>query len=211
MLCYTGMDTRAYRLSCLIDSDVYEVDFNDVLQVKAALIEAAGEQKHSQVKAKSLTSVAADIREEAWLEKLKQSGYKPERNTVWVLEGILYYLSPSHAMEVLKIIADMCTHTNTVLLADFMNKSSTMLSNSTFQFYSDWPDHLLPSLGFSNVKLSQIGDPDAHFGLMNDDPLNLFNKLRSLPRTLQINPEDGTPCRRLYLVQASGSPIQVLL
>lgn len=211
MFCYPGMDTRAYRLSCLKDSDVFEVDFDDVLQVKAALILAAGEEKHSPMKAKFLTRVAADVREETWLEKLKQSGYKPEKNTVWVLEGILYYLPPSHAMEVLKIIAEKCTHTNTVLLADFMNKPSTTLSNSIFQFYSDWPDHLLPSLGFSDVKLSQIGDPDAHFGLMNDDPLNLFNKLRSLPRSLQIHPEDGTPCRRLYLVQASGSPIQVLL
>ncbi|KAK4786744.1 hypothetical protein SAY86_010577 [Trapa natans] len=206
-----GMDARAYRLSCLKDSEVFEVDFNDVLQVKTTLIEEAWEHKYSQLIVKSVTRVAADIREEDWLEKLKQSGYKPERNTVWVLEGILYYLSPSHAMKVLNVIADICDHTNTVLLADFMNKSSTMLSNSSFQFYSDWPDHLLPSLGFSNVKLSQIGDPDANFGLINDDPLNLFNKLRSLPRTLQINPEDGTPCRRLYLVQASSSPIQVLL
>ncbi|OWM80843.1 hypothetical protein CDL15_Pgr006874 [Punica granatum] len=205
-----GMDTRAYRLSFLKDSHIFEVDFDDVLQVKAALIDAAEKDKHSQVKAKSLTRLAADIREEDWLEKLKQSGYNSERSTVWVLEGILYYLPPSHAMEVLKIIADKCTYTKTVLLADFMNKPSTTLSNSTFQFYSDWPDRLLPSLGFSDVKLSQIGDPDANFGLMNDDPLNLFNKLRSLPRSLQIHPEDGTPCRRLYLVQASGSPIQVL-
>ncbi|KAK4794623.1 hypothetical protein SAY86_012617 [Trapa natans] len=206
-----GMDARAYRLSCLKDSEVFEVDFNDVLQVKTTLIEAAGGQKPSQLIAKSVTRVAADIREEAWFEKLKQSGYKTERNTVWVLEGILYYLSPSQAMKVLNIIAGMCDHANTVLLADFMNKPSTMLSNSIFQFYSDWPEHLLPSLGLPNVKLSQIGDPDANFGLMNDDPINLFNKLRSLPRTLQINPEDGTPCRRLYLVQASSSPIQDLL
>lgn len=204
-----GMDTRAYRLCCLREIDVFEVDFHDLLEVKTALIQAAAKiqdnEKHLLVKAKSLSRVPADIREENWLEKLQISGYMPERNTVWVLEGILYYLSDSHAMQVLKIIADKCATTHTVLLADFMNKPTTTLSNSTFQFYSDWPDHLLPSLGFSSVKLSQIGDPDAHFGLMND-PLSLFNKLRSLPRSLQIHPEDGTPCRRLYLVEASGCP-----
>ncbi|XP_068484139.1 uncharacterized protein [Phaseolus vulgaris] len=179
-----GMDTRAYRLSCLKDSDVYEVDFSGVLEVKTTILQAAEDSaydsQHIMSKAKSLTRVAADIRENDWMEKLEIAGYMPQKSTVWILE---------------------------VLLADFMNKSSTTLSNSAFQFYSDWPDHLLPSIGFTNVKLSQIGDPDAHFGLLND-PLNLFNKLRSLPRSLQTNPDDGKPCCRLYLVEASGSPDQ---
>lgn len=203
------MDARAYRLSCLKESSVFEVDFPRLLQMKAALIRAMGSAEDQQPKmmAKSLTRVAADIRENDWLEKLQRCGFVLERNTVWVLEGILYYLSDLHAMQVLNSIAANCASTHTVLLADFMNKSSTMLSHSTFHFYSDWPDHLLPSLGFSNVKLSQIGDPDADFGLLHD-PLNIFNKLRELPRTVQTHPEDGTPCRRLYLVQASGSPHQ---
>eukprot|EP00262_Sarcandra_glabra_P002715 TRINITY_DN13115_c0_g1_i1.p1 TRINITY_DN13115_c0_g1~~TRINITY_DN13115_c0_g1_i1.p1 ORF type:complete len:341 (+),score=32.49 TRINITY_DN13115_c0_g1_i1:194-1216(+) len=205
-----GMDARAYRLSCLKESSVFEVDFPKLLQMKAALLQAvvgSVEDQQPKMLAKSLTRVAADIRESDWLEKLQKCGYAPERNTVWVLEGFLYYLSDLHAMQVLKSIAAKCAMTHTILLADFMNKSSTMLSHATFHFYSDWPDHLLPSLGFSNVELSQIGDPDAHFGLMHD-PLNLFNKLRNLPRSVQTHPEDGTPCRRLYLVQASGSPNQ---
>ncbi|OIV97623.1 hypothetical protein TanjilG_12380 [Lupinus angustifolius] len=206
-----GMDTRAYRLSCLKDSDVFEVDFTEVLQVKTTILQAAKESaydsQHIMSKAKSLTRVAADIRENDWLEKLQIAGFLPNKNTVWVLEGILYYLINSQAMQVLKLLANQCTLTHTVVLADFMNKSSTTLSNSTFHFYSDWPDHLLPSIGFTHVKLSQIGDPDAHFGLLND-PLNLFNKLRSLPRSVQTHPDDGTPCCRLYLVEASGSPDQ---
>ncbi|XWS25762.1 hypothetical protein CRYUN_Cryun27aG0095500 [Craigia yunnanensis] len=178
-----GMDARAYRLSCLKESDVFEVDFPEVLQVKTALLQEALEStEHLRLMAKSLTRVAADIRENGWLEKLQISGFVPEKNTVWVLE---------------------------VLLADFMNKASTTLSSSTFHFYSDWPDHLLPSLGFSHVKLSQIGDPDAHFGLIHD-PLNLFNKLRNLPRSVETHPDNGTPCCRLYLVQASGSPNQTI-
>lgn len=179
---------------------------NTLLQ---AAMEATNYHQHLTMKAKSLSRVVADIRCNDWLEKLQISGFVPEKNTVWVLEGVLYYLSHSQAMQVLKIIADKCKLTQTVLLADFMNKASTTLSNSIFHFYSDWPDHLLPSLGFSHVKLSQIGDPDAHFGLM-PDPLNLFNKLRSLPRSIQTHPDDGKPCCRLYLVQASGSPTKAI-
>ncbi|KAE8719495.1 hypothetical protein F3Y22_tig00109957pilonHSYRG00316 [Hibiscus syriacus] len=205
-----GMDSRAYRLSCLKESDVFEVDFPEVLQVKAALLEEALDStEHLRLMAKSLKRVSADIRENDWLEKLQISGFVPEKNTVWVLEGIIYYLSNSQAMQVLRIVGEKCTLAHTVLLADFMNKASTTLSSSTYHFYSDWPDHLLPSIGFSHVKLSQIGDPDAHFGLMHD-PLNLFNKLRNLPRSVETHPDDGTPCCRLYLVQASGSPNQTV-
>ncbi|KAI3521995.1 hypothetical protein L1887_11472 [Cichorium endivia] len=204
-----GMDTRAYRLDCLKESEVFEIDFPEVLQMKDTLLQTAIDSINTPnrltLTAKSLTRIAADIRDEDWFKKLQASGFIPEKNTVWILEGIIYYLPHSQAMGVLKTIADNCTLTNTVLLADFMNKQSTTLSSANFHFYSDWPDQLLPSLGFSEVKLSQIGDPDADYGLLHD-PLNLFNKLRGLPRSTQNHPDDGTPCCRLYLVQASGSP-----
>lgn len=207
-----GMDTRAYRLSCLKESNIFEVDFPEVLQTKTTILQAAAgsttENQHPLLTAKSLNRVPADISENDWLQKLQKVGFELKKNTVWVLEGILYYLTQSDAVEVLKIIAENCNLTQTVLLADFMNKQSTTLCGSVFRFYCDWPEQLLPPLGFSDVKLSQIGDPDAHFGLLHD-PLNLFNKLRGLPRSLQTHPEDGTPCCRLYLVQASGSPNQV--
>lgn len=208
-----GMDTRAYRLSCLKESNIFEVDFPEVLQTKTTILQAAAgsttENQHPLLTAKSLNRVPADISENDWLQKLQKVGFELKKNTVWVLEGILYYLTQSDAVEVLKIIAENCNLTQTVLLADFMNKQSTTLCGSVFRFYCDWPEQLLPPLGFSDVKLSQIGDPDAHFGLLHD-PLNLFNKLRGLPRSLQTHPEDGTPCCRLYLVQASGSPNQAI-
>lgn len=203
-----GMDARAYRLSCLKKCTVFEVDFQELLEVKTALLqEAMGSTEHKQkaMTAKSLVRVAADIRDSDWFGKLQRCGFNPDKKTVWILEGIIYYLPHAEAMQALQSIAAQCALTNTILLADFMNKSSVSLSDSMFHFYSDWPDHLLPTLGFSHVRLSQIGDPDAHFGLL-PDPQNVFNKLRHLSRSTQTNPEDGTPCRRLYLVEASGSP-----
>ncbi|XP_068302773.1 uncharacterized protein [Pyrus communis] len=154
-----GMDARAYRLSCLKESNVFEVDFPDLLQIKATLLQAAMDSTNGHpclmMTAKSITRVAADIRSNDWLEKLQTSGFVPEKNTVWMLEGILYYLTHSEATQVLETIAD------------------------------------------------------AHFGLMHD-PSNLFNKLRSLPRSVYTHPDDGTPCCRLYLVEASGSPNQTI-
>ncbi|GER49624.1 leucine carboxyl methyltransferase [Striga asiatica] len=207
-----GMDARSYRLSCLKDSNVFELDFPEILQAKASIIEvaaaAAANHHHRPIMtAKSLTRVAADLSEDDWFAKLQTSGFEPKKSTIWILEGILYYLTQLHAIKILKTIADKCSLTNTVLLADFMNEQAALLSGPTFHFHCDWPDQLLPSLGFSLVKLSQIGDPDANFGLLQD-PLSLFNRLRALPRSTKTHPEDGTPCSRLYLLQASGSPDQ---
>uniref|UniRef100_A0A0D9VZK8 5'-nucleotidase n=1 Tax=Leersia perrieri TaxID=77586 RepID=A0A0D9VZK8_9ORYZ len=86
------------------------------------------------------------------------------------------------------------------LLSESKSTRKTM-----YHFYHDSPDLLLPSIGFSQVALSQIGDPQAHFGLLSH-PQNLFDKLRRLPRSVETNPEDGTPCCRLYLVEASAFP-----
>lgn len=51
-------------------------------------------------------------------------GFVPERITVWVLEDILYNLPHLHAMQVLQSVATYCALTPTILLANFMNKSS---------------------------------------------------------------------------------------
>ncbi|GJN23152.1 hypothetical protein PR202_gb10775 [Eleusine coracana subsp. coracana] len=149
--------------------------------------------------------VPANIQDADWITKLQSCGYVPERNTVWVLEGIIYYLHNAPAMQVLETIAASSTSSSTVLLADFMNKNATSLSPTIYHFYHESPELLLPSIGFSQVTLSQIGDLQAHFGLLSH-PENLFEKLRRLPRSTETNPEDGTPCCRLYFVEASASP-----
>ncbi|XP_051178025.1 uncharacterized protein [Lolium perenne] len=203
-----GMDARAYRLSCLKECTVFELDFSELLEMKSDILhEAISSSNHQKLTmmAKSLIRVPADIRDVGWMTKLQSCGYVPERNTIWVLEGILYYLHHVHAMQVLETIAACRASACTVLLADFMNKNATALSQTMYHFYHDNPDLLLPSIGFSQAMLSQIGDPQAHFGLLNH-PQNMFDKLRRLPRSMETNPEDGTPCRRLYLVEASASP-----
>ncbi|KAL6636840.1 hypothetical protein ACP70R_024412 [Stipagrostis hirtigluma subsp. patula] len=203
-----GMDARAYRLSCLKECMVFELDFPELLEMKSDLLhEAMSSANHQKLTmmAKSLIRVPANIQDGDWITKLQSCGYVPERSTIWVLEGIIYYLHHAHAMRVLETIAASRISASTIILADFMNKNATLLSPGMYHFYHDSPDLLLPSIGFSQVTLSQIGDPQAHFGLLSH-PENLFDKLRRLPRSMETNPEDGTPCCRLYFVEASASP-----
>ncbi|KAG2545552.1 hypothetical protein PVAP13_9KG306628 [Panicum virgatum] len=203
-----GMDARAYRLNCLKECTVFELDFPELLEMKSDLLhEAMSSANHQKLTlmAKSLIRVPANIQDGDWVTKLQSYGYVPERNTIWVLEGIIYYLHNADAMQVLETIAASRFSACAVLLADFMNKNATSISPTMYHFYHDSPDLLLPSIGFSKVTLTQIGDPQAHFGLLSH-PENLFDKLRRLPRSMEKNPEDGTPCCRLYFVEASASP-----
>lgn len=201
-----GMDARGYRLNCLKDTTVFELDLPRVLHLKTALLHVASSHPQTPLSlslhAKSLHHVAADLTHNDWFDRLLKAGFLPRLNTVWILEGLLYYLPALHAHHLLRSISANC-HADALLLADFMNEGSMSLSQDlklNFQFYSDWPEELLPTLGYSQVKVSQIGDSDANFGLVEDDPHNRFNKLRGMPRCVKRDP-DGMPCRRLYLVE----------
>ncbi|MCO5614562.1 hypothetical protein L7F22_068845 [Adiantum nelumboides] len=221
------MDTRAYRLKCLKGCLVYEVDLPKIVAFKSALLKcAAGMDKNDEEAcpagqeegkgaddelepyAARVERVAADLATEDWWEKLREVGFKvgeySAAPTIWVLEGLLYYLKDAEARALLRCISASCV-TDTLVLADFMNEFSTHLSTelqTQFYFHSDWPEELLPTLGFARVCVSQMGDPDAHFGLIHDSPLSLFHRLRHTPRYCPLGP-DGSPPRRLFLVQCS--------
>ncbi|KAH8952017.1 hypothetical protein BDL97_09G062200 [Sphagnum fallax] len=198
-----GMDARAYRMSSLKECSVFEVDFLKVVQLKESLLQALvdGGQMLPELHAKSIQRVAADVASQDWFLRLVNAGFNQDWPTVWMLEGFLYYLHEFDAKETLKCISLNCKN-ETILLADFMNESSTHMArelDTHFYFHSDWPEELLPHLGFSNVKVSQIGDVDANFGLLEDE-LNLFNQIRQVPRHIKADIH-GKPYRRLLLVE----------
>lgn len=193
------------------------------LEVAGARLEQTAAQEPEAASARlcaaRLERVAADLATEEWWDKLQEAGFKagpeevgssgahtgdPAAPTIWVLEGLLYYLKDAEALALLRCIARSCA-AGTLVLADFMNEFSTHLSTelqTQFYFHSDWPEELLPSLGFVCVRVSQMGDPDANFGLIGDNPLSFFNRLRHTPRYCKSD-ADGNPCRRLFLVQCS--------
>ncbi|KAF0928894.1 hypothetical protein E2562_010744 [Oryza meyeriana var. granulata] len=118
--------------------------------------EAGAREVHGVMIAVRTLWVPADIQDGDWMTKLQSYGYVPERNTIWVLEGILYYLRHVHAMQVLETIVACRASVHTVLLADFMNKNAVSLSQTMYHFYHDSPDLLLPSIGFSQTTKQDI-------------------------------------------------------
>ena len=101
----SGMDSRPWRLQLPTGVAWFEVDRADVLRAKRKLLEGAGAafaaaEEGGSARAgyplccSSWAGVPLDLQEAGWTEKLKAMGFKPSEPTVWVLEGLLYYLEP---------------------------------------------------------------------------------------------------------------------
>ncbi len=83
-----GLDSRAYRIECLKDVVVYEVDHPATQSMKLKLVSALDH------KAGIVHHVAVDFKNEDILYELKKSGFDPCQSTFWLWEGVTMYLEP---------------------------------------------------------------------------------------------------------------------
>ena len=84
----TGLDTRGYRLPLPADTVVYEIDQQDVLDVKVSTLHGLGARPAAEVR-----NVAVDLRDD-WPASLAANGFHARRPTAWIAEGLLMYLPP---------------------------------------------------------------------------------------------------------------------
>jgi methyltransferase (TIGR00027 family) len=83
-----GLDARAYRLRCLADVRVYEIDQPEVLAFKDSVL-----TKYGVTPVAELYSVPIDLRDDHWPSALVGSGMETSAPTAWLAEGLLPYLS----------------------------------------------------------------------------------------------------------------------
>ena len=83
-----GFDARAYRLDGLEKLNVFEVDQQTTFDVKEPLL------KEEKLSVAARHTVATEFTERGrWGSDLQKAGYKTSVPTVWLLEGLLMYLS----------------------------------------------------------------------------------------------------------------------
>lgn len=85
-----GYDTRAYRLNDLKTTRVFEVDHPETIRVKVEKIREIFGTLPNQV-----TYVPADLEEDGLELKLAARGYDSACRTLFLMEGLIMYLSPS--------------------------------------------------------------------------------------------------------------------
>ena len=86
----SGLDARAYRLSCLSGVHVYEIDQPAIQEFKQSTLGA-----HGMTPIAEIHSVAFDLRTDDWPIALTEAGWDESMPTAWLIEGLLPYLSSS--------------------------------------------------------------------------------------------------------------------
>ncbi|MFJ9033446.1 class I SAM-dependent methyltransferase [Streptomyces sp. NPDC102274] len=169
VLLAAGMDTRFYRLPWPDGVTVYELDRPALLEAKAAMLAdepaPAGRERRT---------VAVDLTQE-WTGRLKEAGWRAEEPTLWVVEGLLFFL-PEEAVRAL--LANLSGHSapGSVLLGDVISRAAllnplsrpfmTALAEdgNPWLFGTETPERLLTECGWAVREVRQPGEDGADFG-----------------------------------------------
>ncbi|BCL40150.1 SAM-dependent methyltransferase [Nostoc sp. MS1] len=154
-----GMDTRAFRLNWPQETKYYEIDYPEVLNYKNEILKNVPTTC-------SRYSVAVDLTDTNWVELLLQQGYDKNIPSVWLLEGLIYYLNQTEAHILLKTITEITSAESWIGL-DSLNQ---LCKDSTYdEFYQgyflsgfDNPEELLSAYGWE-AEVFQPGEEGANF------------------------------------------------
>lgn len=144
-----GLDTRAFRLPLPGDLAWFEIDDDALLRAKAATLDAAG----ARCGARSWHLVAADLTG-SWADALDGAGFVAGRRTVWVAEGVLFYLPVTRVLALLRAAARL-SGPRSLFVADVFGSGLLRL----------------PSMGGYLEARSSAGLPPP---FTTDDPVGLF-------------------------------------
>lgn len=169
VLLAAGMDTRAFRLDWPAGTRLYELDHPEVLSAKDAIIADAGNEATCERRA-----IGADLADSSWPRMLLDAGYRQQEPSVWLIEGLLVYLSESAVRELLENVSSLAA-TGSYLGTDLVN-SDTLISPMAWpvsanfarrgipmRFGTNNPEKLLAGHGWQ-AEAVQSGERGAEYG-----------------------------------------------
>ena len=168
VLLAAGLDTRAFRLTWPVGTQVFELDQPAVLQYKEQVLRSL-----DALPACGRISIEVDLTS-TWQAALVQAGFDPGRPSGWLLEGFLFYLPTEHITNILDEVSNLAAP-GSWLGFDIIN--SIVLTSPWTRTWVDmqacygapWIGSLDDSPAFLGergweVVLSQAGQPEANHG-----------------------------------------------
>jgi methyltransferase (TIGR00027 family) len=119
-----GMDARAYRLSWPDGTTLYELDHAELLAIKREILE----RQSLAPKCKRVT-IGTDLNQD-WARLVVDSGFAANEASMWLIEGLFYYLDEPAVNHVLSEISALAAP-NSVLVTDLVSQS--LLTNPWMQ------------------------------------------------------------------------------
>lgn len=162
-----GLETRAYRLSELsMAVSVFEVDSSRVLMRKKSILEQLDQPP--VLLAGSRTTVAADLATPTWQSSLQLAGFDRDVKTVWLLEGLLYYLDEDRVTELLREVCQLSAGGSclcfSVISAFKQDTRRGFGLSKYFKSAMEDPQRILQETGWELDAVDQIGGPNANYG-----------------------------------------------
>ncbi len=169
VLAAAGLDTRAFRLNWPPQVCLYEMDLPEVLDTKEDVIDKAGAKPNCE-----RCTVRVDLSQETWPEALLDAGYRPERPSVWLIEGLLFYLTRGAVHGLLEKVGAL-TVTGSLLGLDVMNRglffsfiawpqqAALARRGAPGRFGTNDPEKLMAHHGWE-ADVTQPGEEGANFG-----------------------------------------------
>ena len=168
-----GLDTRAHRLDLPADVEWYEVDREQVLAGKEPVLAAAPPRCRRH-------TVVGDLADD-WATPLLAAGFDTARPTLWLAEGLFFYLTEDMIVATLRTAAGLCRPAS-LFAADVMGTAG--LDSPVMQPYRDWcadngvpppfgaddPTTLLRAGGWEPAHITAPGAEDANYGRLRPQP-----------------------------------------
>lgn len=167
-----GLETRAFRLQLTKSVFVFEVDVKEVLERKEHILDCM--KPLPVVQAGSRRTVIADLSKKGWVKELKSAGFDPRVRTIWLVEGLLYYLSEERVRELLSEIWERSPKGSAVCFSAVIKlvakkterKTGNSIENlaSLFQSAMPHPKELMNSIGWQVLAIDHLGGENANYG-----------------------------------------------
>jgi methyltransferase (TIGR00027 family) len=191
-----GMDTRAFRLPWPREARAFELDHGALLAEKDRRLGALGAEPGV-----ARVPVAADLAL-GWTRELVEAGFDPSAPTLWLVEGLLFFLTEAQARGVLatcrelsaprsRLVVDM---TSAALLKSPFTRgflAALERDGTPWRFGTDEPEAFLARLGWNARDVSEPGTPGAGEGRWPYKP----------------QPRHGRGVARSWLVTADPGPL----
>jgi methyltransferase (TIGR00027 family) len=137
-----GLDTRAFRLPWPPEMDLYELDQPQVLAYKDQVLVSAGAEPTCQRHA-----IGVDLRE-PWTPALREAGFRRNEPSVWLAEGLTFYLDEAAVRTLFADIAAVAK-AGDALGADFVSVPPPAVETLT-RFTTEDATGLLTACGWDS-------------------------------------------------------------
>lgn len=167
-----GMDARAFRLTWPGDAIIFELDRLALLQLKDDLIARTG----ASTTCKRI-AIGVDLLNH-WTAPLQAAGFDPAKATVWLVEGLLYFLDVEERDTIVREISSLSAH-GSWFLADYVSHSTLaspdmrewrermVQQGHPWKSGCDNPEQFMVPFGW-NVRVIPYGQPSADYGRWQD-------------------------------------------